>query len=78
MSLPSPRRRGGVLHDPLLPRMFPLDDPEVAHACQLCAAALHQQRAALASSAYQPPAARRLRPTADTPLAIRGVAMVRA
>ena len=66
------------MHDPLLPRMFPPDDPEVAHACRLCAAALDQHREALTSGAYQPPAARRLRPTADTPLAVRGVAMVRA
>jgi len=76
-TLPSPCRRGGILHDQLLPRMFPPDDAEVAHACRLCAAALEQQRASLASGGYQPPAARRLQPTADTALAIRGVAMVR-
>lgn len=76
-SPPHPCRHGGLLHDPLLPRMFPPDDPEVSRACQLCAAALEQQRATLVSGAHQPPAARRLQPSADTPLSIRGVAMVR-
>lgn len=72
-----PCRRRGVLSDPLLPRMFPPDSPEGARARQLCCDALEQQRSALASDAYRPPLGRRLQPTADTPLAVRGVAMVR-
>lgn len=75
---PLQTRRRGVLQDPLLPRMFPPEgSPEAAQAATLCAEALARERVALQAGTYVPPPGRRLQPTADTPLCIRGVALVR-
>lgn len=73
-----PCRRRGVLRDPLLPRMQPAASPEaVQQAASLCAEMLAGQRAALEAGAYEPPPGRRVAGTRDTPLCIRGVALVR-
>ena len=65
-----------MVQDPLLPRLFPPDSLEASHTAMLCSRALAEQRAALQAGSLTPPPVRRLQPTLDTPLAVRGVTLV--
>lgn len=68
-------RRRSLAPDPLLLSMLPPSGPEAARACGLCSGALAATLAAAEAGTAKPAPGSRVQPSADLPLAIRGVAV---